>query len=393
MTRSIITQPSSTGRKCGVLSSSRKCMRVCSISEKLQSNDTQYGCDDESFSFTCPQNKVLSTITLAYGRWDKQLKCTSKLNVPDLEGTASFSAIDYAPCDAGSNYFTTTVNTNLWNTIGFDDPLPGNIKQWAATPTCVPAPDIKYIPSKPSDIIANTINKNTFSISWLNGDTATDVNIWVSGFKIESNTNPFVPMSSNDITCPYICISEKSAIISIAPTVNISELFIWISAINSKGASRFSCGYIETQPIEDKTKVFTDIKSNDPILLVRNEDNPFILTEYPEVLLIKGAVSGDLSTIKMALVNIIRVAVPTIFAADPKNIITDLPPKDTQEPPPKVDCDLTSWSQWSECSGAECDQEGTQTRSRTIKTPASNNGVACGDTNETRNCIMPACPK
>jgi hypothetical protein len=56
-----------------------------------------------------------------------------------------------------------------------------------------------------------------------------------------------------------------------------------------------------------------------------------------------------------------------------------------------VDCVMTEWSQWSNCS-AECG-EGEQTRSRTVVTPAKFGGAACGASIETRKCIVKPCPK
>jgi hypothetical protein len=49
-----------------------------------------------------------------------------------------------------------------------------------------------------------------------------------------------------------------------------------------------------------------------------------------------------------------------------------------------VNCQLSEWSEWS-----ECDEGGQQTRTRTIITPASCGGTACGPLTETQNCGEP----
>lgn len=50
---------------------------------------------------------------------------------------------------------------------------------------------------------------------------------------------------------------------------------------------------------------------------------------------------------------------------------------------PNVDCVMSNWSDWSTCSA------GTQSRTRSIITPASGTGAACGLTVETRACTLP----
>lgn len=47
-----------------------------------------------------------------------------------------------------------------------------------------------------------------------------------------------------------------------------------------------------------------------------------------------------------------------------------------------VNCVLSDWSEWSVCD------EGTQTRTRTVITPASNGGTPCGPLTETRSCAV-----
>lgn len=56
----------------------------------------------------------------------------------------------------------------------------------------------------------------------------------------------------------------------------------------------------------------------------------------------------------------------------------------TGDPLP-VDCVVSEWSEWSECI------EGSQTRTRTVITPASNGGVACPSLIETQECIVVQC--
>lgn len=51
-----------------------------------------------------------------------------------------------------------------------------------------------------------------------------------------------------------------------------------------------------------------------------------------------------------------------------------------------VDCELSQWSDWSECVG------GQQTRTRTVITSPSNGGLACGALTEVRDCVEPLPP-
>lgn len=56
-----------------------------------------------------------------------------------------------------------------------------------------------------------------------------------------------------------------------------------------------------------------------------------------------------------------------------------------------VNCEVTEWGQWSTCS-KPCGG-GTQTRTRTVKTPAANGGTACPtDLSQTQVCNSQACP-
>jgi complement component 6 len=50
-----------------------------------------------------------------------------------------------------------------------------------------------------------------------------------------------------------------------------------------------------------------------------------------------------------------------------------------------VDCVVSEWSEWSDCA------EGNQTRTRTVITPASGGGVPCPLLEENRPCDLP-CP-
>ena len=57
--------------------------------------------------------------------------------------------------------------------------------------------------------------------------------------------------------------------------------------------------------------------------------------------------------------------------------------EETQNCP--VDCVVSEWSEWSVCSG------GTQTRTRTIVTPALNGGATCPVLEETQPCVEICC--
>ena len=58
--------------------------------------------------------------------------------------------------------------------------------------------------------------------------------------------------------------------------------------------------------------------------------------------------------------------------------------------PPVVDCVLSGWEEWSTCS-AECDG-GKQERTRSIETPASGGGTCEGELSEERICNTDSCP-
>ena len=62
---------------------------------------------------------------------------------------------------------------------------------------------------------------------------------------------------------------------------------------------------------------------------------------------------------------------------------------DDEAAPPPEDCVMGDWTDWSECT-EECDT-GMQTRTRTIVTPASGGGAACGATEETQTCNEDPC--
>lgn len=58
--------------------------------------------------------------------------------------------------------------------------------------------------------------------------------------------------------------------------------------------------------------------------------------------------------------------------------------------PTVVDCVLSTFDEWGECS-AEC-EGGTQTRSRIVLVEPSDSGEACGDLTETQDCNTDPCP-
>ena len=56
-----------------------------------------------------------------------------------------------------------------------------------------------------------------------------------------------------------------------------------------------------------------------------------------------------------------------------------------------VNCEWNAFGEWSECS-KQCGT-GTQTRTRTEKTPAQNGGATCdGEATETQDCNTHECP-
>ncbi|KAL9966411.1 hypothetical protein ACROYT_G024478 [Oculina patagonica] len=50
------------------------------------------------------------------------------------------------------------------------------------------------------------------------------------------------------------------------------------------------------------------------------------------------------------------------------------------------DCQVRSWSYWSSCSTSQCGQQGSQSRSRTVRTSSGCGGAPCPDLRETRQC-------
>jgi Spondin-like TSP1 domain/Thrombospondin type 1 domain len=57
-----------------------------------------------------------------------------------------------------------------------------------------------------------------------------------------------------------------------------------------------------------------------------------------------------------------------------------------------VNCAMNQWSEWTLCS-LECGAEGTQTRSRTVRTQAQHGGTACStELSQNRECNRKACP-
>ena len=57
--------------------------------------------------------------------------------------------------------------------------------------------------------------------------------------------------------------------------------------------------------------------------------------------------------------------------------------------PCNTDCVVSEWSNWGECS-ASCDG-GSQTQTRTVLTPASGNGVECPVLTQTQSCNTQPC--
>ena len=53
---------------------------------------------------------------------------------------------------------------------------------------------------------------------------------------------------------------------------------------------------------------------------------------------------------------------------------------------PVRDCQVSSWSPWSSCSVGQCGQQGSQSRSRHVELSSSCGGAQCPDLHETRQC-------
>ena len=53
---------------------------------------------------------------------------------------------------------------------------------------------------------------------------------------------------------------------------------------------------------------------------------------------------------------------------------------------PARDCQVSSWSSWSSCSASQCGQPGSQSRSRQEESSASCGGAQCPDLYETKQC-------
>ena len=53
---------------------------------------------------------------------------------------------------------------------------------------------------------------------------------------------------------------------------------------------------------------------------------------------------------------------------------------------PVGDCQVSSWSSWSACSALQCGQHGSQSRSRQEESSASCGGAQCRDLYQTRQC-------
>lgn len=56
------------------------------------------------------------------------------------------------------------------------------------------------------------------------------------------------------------------------------------------------------------------------------------------------------------------------------------------------DCELSTWAEWSDCSGQCGTQQGTQMRTRNILVSQAGTGRACGDLVQERVCVPPPCP-
>ena len=53
---------------------------------------------------------------------------------------------------------------------------------------------------------------------------------------------------------------------------------------------------------------------------------------------------------------------------------------------PVRDCQVSSWSSWSSCSASRCGRQGSQSRSRSRESSPSCGGAQCPDLYETRSC-------
>ena len=54
---------------------------------------------------------------------------------------------------------------------------------------------------------------------------------------------------------------------------------------------------------------------------------------------------------------------------------------------PPRDCEVSSWSSWSWCSADQCGQQGSQRRTRTVVSSSSCGGAGCPALDQTRQCF------
>lgn len=80
------------------------------------------------------------------------------------------------------------------------------------------------------------------------------------------------------------------------------------------------------------------------------------------------------------------------LAGQPCPVLKETRQCDPKAPECPINCVQSDWGSWSACS-TECGKEHTQTRTRTVVTPAAHGGTPCGPATETRKCPFNPCPE
>jgi hypothetical protein len=183
------------------------------------------------------------------------------------------------------------------------------------------------------------------------------------------------------------------------------ELYIYIGAHNRFG-DNYSCGTIDLNrnPMSSRSRSF---EGQDKIIYNTYMDlpnYPFFNTEFSDVLWLLRNQNTNPATFGIGRnssirgnKNIRRFFLGGDYRTPPSTFTTPdqyrLHPYYNKPNPEMKSCELSNWTDWSVCDGL-CNDVGTQTRTRTIRSQPTNNGTPCppdSELSQTRNCIKTGC--
>jgi hypothetical protein len=344
-TRTVITPASNGGTACPVLTETRSCSIVCI-----------------NYNVEIPE---VDTVTISYYDCNNNPVVLEPLTGPD--------AIQF--CAKEGTVLRVPDNTSVITLLGnCQPPQPVNcvVSDWSDWSECVEGSQTRtrtVITPASNGGTACPVLSETRSCEPVVDCVVSEWSAWSTcseGFRTRTRT-VITPASGGGTACPVLTETETCSTIGVTSTIcNDTDGGSTVTKRFRISIGDAPTGYtIQAGTVTNPAGLNYSIVPTVGDAYIQVEFKPFITfgNEFSIELLLKNS-SG---------VTVATTVSQTLYG----NYQSFLP--SCQSPQP-VNCVVSDWSAWSECV------DGSQTRTRTVITPASNGGTACPVLSETRSC-------